>query len=105
MNPECLILHKPTLAFDDSEKTVVINLLKWHVEQRGLQLPEEGRKLRRRRTVFLSSSQLEVIKNADCIYEVSIEGGVQAIDLEEAIRGLDNWAVPVRRSTTDLTFS
>merc|ERR1712232_1041669 len=48
MNPECLVLHKPTLAFDDVEKPRIIGLLRDHIDERGLELSVESRNLRRR---------------------------------------------------------
>lgn len=74
VNPECLVLHKPALAFDDSEAMNVISLIRKHVDERGLELPVEGRKFRRRRTVFFSSSTKGGLAASDCVFHISSQG-------------------------------
>jgi len=92
MNPECLVLHKPALAFDDSEAKDIIRLLRLHVDEKGLLLPEEGRTYRRRRTVFFTAASMDAIEHADMIYEVSTKNGAVPVSKEQALRNLHSWS-------------
>jgi len=92
MNPECLVLHKPALAFDDSEARAIIKLLRLHVDERGLDLPEEKRHFRRNRTVFFTAASMDAIEHADMIYEVSTKHGTLPISKEQAVRNLQSWS-------------
>jgi len=71
MNPECLIMQMPFITFSDDLAKRMVDLVRLHVQERGLELPEKSRSFRRPRTVFFSSSVLERCKAADHIYEVS----------------------------------
>jgi len=85
MNPECLILHKPSLRFDDNEKKNVIKLLRDHVDHRGLKLSDETRRFRRRRTVFFTCATQAGVNSADLVYEISRENGLRSISREQAL--------------------
>ena len=82
MNPEFLVLHKPTLAFHDADKLHLVELLRAHVNQKGLQLSAENRKLRRRRTVFFTCASMIGVNLADSIYDVSIKSGLRNVTAE-----------------------
>jgi len=79
MNPECLVMHQPLGPFSDEEAKVVFNLLRAHVDERGIELPEGERKLRRPRTVFFSSCARGRCMNADYVYRVSMTEGLVEI--------------------------
>jgi ABC-type multidrug transport system fused ATPase/permease subunit len=91
MNPECLVLHKPALAFDDNEARLIIQLLRAHVDERGLELSEEGRHFRRNRTVFFTAASMDAIEHADRIYEVSTDHGTLPVSSDQALRNLQIW--------------
>jgi len=80
MNPECLVIHKPALPFNEVEAYDIIKMLRAHVEERGLELPAAQRLLRRPRTVFFTSSTLAGVKSADEVYEVSAQFGARKIE-------------------------
>jgi len=88
MNPECLVLHKPAMSFDTNEGKNVLSLVRRHVDERGLELPEAGRKWRRCRTVFFSSTTQQGLALADGVYDISVQQGVKAISKEEAAEEL-----------------
>jgi len=73
-NPECLVMHKPCEHFNDAESKRVASIIRAHVDERGLELSVRGRKFRRPRTVFLSSSSLRILSDADQVYRISAEG-------------------------------
>jgi len=92
MNPECLVLHKPTMAFDDREGPEIIRLLRRHVDEKGLELPVESRKSRRRRTVFFTAASIDAVDLADAIYEVSTLKGAAPISKEQAKQSINAWS-------------
>lgn len=53
MNPEVLVLQRPLHHYDYETSRVVMGVLRRHVEEKGLGLPEEGREHRRPRTCCL----------------------------------------------------
>jgi len=90
MNPECLILHKPSLAFDDSEAPLMVQLLRQHVDEKGLCLPERARGKRRRRTVFFTTASMDAVDLADVIYKVTEKDGAVPVSKAEAQLALGN---------------
>jgi len=84
MNPEFLVLHKPTMGFDDSERMQILSLIRRHIDERGLQLTEESRKFRRRRTVLFSSASEQGLVVADSVYKIGLDG-IHEISKEEAV--------------------
>jgi len=84
MNPELLVLHKPHLSFDDWEKRVIFELLREHVDRKGLELSDENQNRRRRTVFFTSASRLHAkgLEHADGIYEVSAANGLRNITKE-----------------------
>lgn len=55
MNPEVMILQRPLLHFNTTEQRNFMQLLRWHVANRGLGLPAKSAPRRRPRTVFFST--------------------------------------------------
>jgi ABC-type multidrug transport system fused ATPase/permease subunit len=79
-NPEVLIIHKPTAAFNDPEVINVVKLLRAHVDEKGLKLAStDSSWFRRPRTVFFSSATLLGVNFSDTVHRVS-KGSVQPID-------------------------
>jgi len=77
MNPECMVMHMPLLSFGDSEAKKLFDLLRVHIDERGLELSEVGRKYRRPRTVIFSSYNFDRCSRADAIYEVTSDQKVK----------------------------
>lgn len=71
MNPECLVMQMPFITFSDELARKMIAMIRLHIPEKGLELPEAARPFRRPRTVFFSSSALERCRAADCVFEVS----------------------------------
>jgi ABC-type multidrug transport system fused ATPase/permease subunit len=67
VNPEVLVMHRPTIHFESGRRDAVWRLLTEFVENRGVCMPEEGREHRRPRTVFLSTADWADVKKADRI--------------------------------------
>jgi ABC-type multidrug transport system fused ATPase/permease subunit len=82
MNPEVLVVNKPTMAFNAREKQDIIRALRSHVDERGLALPQDEWRLRRPRTVFFSMSAKAIMSAqaslCDQSFEVSGDGLVDA---------------------------
>jgi len=79
MNPEVLVIHKPTAAFNDHEVTSISKLLRDHVDSKGLDLPTAGIRFRRPRTVFFTSATRMGVRMADTVNRVC-KGQLKAID-------------------------
>jgi len=77
MNPECLVMHKPALVFDEADVKVVLGLIRAHVDERGIELDASARRLRRPRTVFFTSSRMAGVQQADAVYKMSMNGLTQ----------------------------
>lgn len=88
MNPECLVMHMPLITFSDEQAKKTLELLRAHIDERGLELPEEGKKFRRPRTVFFSSSALDRCTLADEVFEVSRGHGLRPVPRASEVRGL-----------------
>jgi len=74
MNPEMVVIHKPVSMFNEHEAEKMLENVRAHVVHRGLDLPEMGRKFRRPRTVFFTSSTLAGVMTADKVFRVCAEG-------------------------------
>jgi len=74
MNPEFVVFHKPVLMFNEHEAEKMLKAVRAHVEERGLELEQRGRRFRRPRTVFFTSSTLAGVMTADRVYRVCTEG-------------------------------
>ena len=72
-NPEVLVVHKPALFFDDGDAKLVLDLLREHVDERGLELPKEGKRHRRPRTVFFTCAKIVGVTLADKVFEVRLK--------------------------------
>jgi len=70
MNPECLVIHKPDMVFSSEEVPRVFELLRRHVNERGLALPESGRAVRRPRTVFYTCTTMHGVDISDRVFMV-----------------------------------
>lgn len=87
-NPEVLVMHKPTVDFDDRERLELIKLLREHVDEKGIELPAQSSATRRLRTVFFTSSSTAGVNNADAVFKVSLKDGVHPIPKENVSEGM-----------------
>merc|ERR1719223_990646 len=67
LNPEMLVMDMPVCAFDDEEAEEAMGLLKEHITLRGLAQDTSMFRLRRPRTVFISTA-LSRCNGADAVY-------------------------------------
>jgi len=86
-NPEVLVMHKPVATFDDREREHITDLLREHVDEKGIEL-SESKFTRRPRTLFFTSSTTIGVKKADLVYKVSLKDGVRPIPKESVSHGL-----------------
>jgi len=88
MNPEVLVMHRPTIHFDILRAENVYTLLHEFVEYRGIELAASERERRRPRTCFMTSSSFEEAKRADMRIEVGEVGTgvVREISVSELLK-------------------
>jgi len=77
MNPEVLVLQRPLHHYDNLNADKVLEVLQTHVNERGLALPEKGRRHRRPRTCFLSVERPEHAEKADVVWTINKDGQVE----------------------------
>mmetsp|Transcript_72169 Transcript_72169/g.168920 ORF Transcript_72169/g.168920 Transcript_72169/m.168920 type:complete len:800 (+) Transcript_72169:45-2444(+) len=70
MNPEVLVLQRPLHHYDAATSRLMEDLLKDHVRQSGLALPEEGRASRRPRTCFFTVEDTSQAEAADMVMRI-----------------------------------
>jgi len=70
MNPEVIVLQRPLHHYDSKTSQLVMNVLKAHVRERGLGLPEEGRPHRRPRTCFFTIEDASQAEQADVSWHI-----------------------------------
>ena len=88
MNPEVLVMHRPTIHFDSDRADNVYRLLHEYVECRGIELPPSERDRRRPRTCFMTTSSREEATSADVLIEVGevAVGVVREISADELLK-------------------
>merc|ERR1712217_155356 len=68
-NPDVLLLHKPTLSLNNDEQTRIYQLLREHVDERGICQSRETFLSRRPKTVIITTKGLPEVKQfADTIW-------------------------------------
>jgi energy-coupling factor transporter ATP-binding protein EcfA2 len=83
MNPEVLLIHKPTRTVNAAETELFINMLRKHVEEKGIEMPVDDRRARRPRTVFFTTPEDGWIEGPDVCYEVSEKNGIMELEAPE----------------------
>jgi ABC-type multidrug transport system fused ATPase/permease subunit len=84
-DPEVLIIHKPTLPFDERLSGRVLALLRQFVTERGIHLDPEQMTRRRPRTLIMSSAKIQGVKAADRILRVSKAHGLEELVKNKAV--------------------
>merc|ERR1719482_2531594 len=69
-NPEVLVVHRPTIYFDEHAGARVLALLHEFVDLRGLEMPITDVARRRPRTCVMSTSSSREVRRADMVLEV-----------------------------------
>ncbi|CAK9021666.1 unnamed protein product [Durusdinium trenchii] len=70
MNPEVMVLQRPLHHYDTAMAETVLKVLKAHVEERGLALPEKGRRHRRPRSCFFTVERPDEAMAADVVWRI-----------------------------------
>merc|ERR1712216_164808 len=85
-NADIMCFHKPLANLDAEKRRSVASALREHVLLKGIAMPCNSAAHRRRpRTVFITSSKLEALVEADCIYHVDKTNGVSTVTLEQSL--------------------
>jgi len=83
MNPEVLIIHKPTDSYSERHAKLIVELLRDFVDNRGLEQPRESWRSRRPRTcIFSLPYDSPLIEAADMVLNVG-DGSVDTVDEEQ----------------------
>ena len=70
MNPEMIIVHKPTALLDNYHTDLVLKVFREYVENRGVGMPKDEPLIKRRkRTLVFSAKDTSVAYKADVVYE------------------------------------
>eukprot|EP00746_Dinoflagellata_sp_MGD_P061519 gnl/MRDRNA2_/MRDRNA2_26018_c0_seq1.p1 gnl/MRDRNA2_/MRDRNA2_26018_c0~~gnl/MRDRNA2_/MRDRNA2_26018_c0_seq1.p1 ORF type:complete len:259 (-),score=34.80 gnl/MRDRNA2_/MRDRNA2_26018_c0_seq1:510-1247(-) len=73
-NPEVLVIHKPTLMFDEQTARLVFKALRVYVDEQGIEQDPSRRMFRRPRTCICTITRPQGIEIADKILLISEEG-------------------------------
>lgn len=69
-NPEILVIHKPTVVFDDSTTDNTFKCLRRFVEEKGLCMDSKGAAMRRPRTCIITTSRSKGVAAADHVFQI-----------------------------------
>jgi ABC-type multidrug transport system fused ATPase/permease subunit len=69
-NPEILVIHKPTVVFDDSTTINTFICLRKFVVEKGLCMDPNGAALRRPRTCIITTSRPRGVAAADHVFQI-----------------------------------
>jgi ABC-type multidrug transport system fused ATPase/permease subunit len=72
-NPEVMVLQRPFQPFLEDAACDVLDILRRHVQERGLFFPEEDRESRRPCSVFFSTESMAQAAQADTIWQMKPE--------------------------------
>eukprot|EP00747_Dinoflagellata_sp_TGD_P075084 gnl/TRDRNA2_/TRDRNA2_158591_c0_seq1.p1 gnl/TRDRNA2_/TRDRNA2_158591_c0~~gnl/TRDRNA2_/TRDRNA2_158591_c0_seq1.p1 ORF type:complete len:914 (+),score=138.86 gnl/TRDRNA2_/TRDRNA2_158591_c0_seq1:97-2838(+) len=70
MNPEVMVAQRPLLHYSPETSEHILNVLRVHVKNRGVCLPEEQCRNRRPRTCFFTPETIDQAKEAEHIWQV-----------------------------------
>merc|ERR1712232_789658 len=70
MNPEVMVLQRPLMHFEPPEQQCVLNVLRKHVQNRGIGMAENALSSRRPRTVFTSAETKDQASRADIVWKM-----------------------------------
>lgn len=76
-NPEILVIHKPTVVFDDATTDNTFKCLRQFVENKGLCLPKKSYRARRPRTCLITTARPKGVALADKVFTVTPEGVIE----------------------------
>jgi len=72
-NPEVLVVQRALQAFEEEVASDMLDVLRKHVKERGLGLPEDGRASRRPRNVFFCTESASQAVQADAVWQMDPE--------------------------------
>lgn len=85
-NPEVICLHKPLEKVDHEHQPHIMEVLREHIDHKGLELPEDTHNRRMPRTVFLTSNNPIAVMSANLIYKIASDTGVTRLSHDEVER-------------------
>merc|ERR1719424_208252 len=73
-NPELLVIHKPTVVFDESTAANTFKCMRKFVREKGLCMEASGRPMRRPRTCIITTARQKGVAAADHVFRVTPVG-------------------------------
>lgn len=86
-NPDVLLLHKPSMPYDDRTSHMVLEVIKSHVKNRGVGYSSKA-SLRSPRTCIFTSSKRYGLQLADRIYLIGPTGLIQEVEADDVTEGM-----------------
>jgi ABC-type multidrug transport system fused ATPase/permease subunit len=71
MNPEVMVLQRPLHHFSGVEGIAILDMLREFVDNKGIEMPDETRSLRRPRSVFYTAEVQDHEDQADMVWELT----------------------------------
>mmetsp|Transcript_57781 Transcript_57781/g.102560 ORF Transcript_57781/g.102560 Transcript_57781/m.102560 type:complete len:1023 (+) Transcript_57781:63-3131(+) len=96
MNAEVMVMQRPTLGMEESDRNMVVALIRQHVENRGLFLDPMTVHMRRPRTVFVSAVRPWGNEEIDVIWEVDDVSTMHVLTPDEFLTEADD-RTPIER--------
>jgi len=101
-NPEVLIIKRTLQGFNDEVAELMLDILRKHVSERGVCLPEAGRSSRRPRNVMFITENISEAIQADTVLQMDADNKTI---LQTTPQDFANQAAPRRRGSLDSSFS
>eukprot|EP00747_Dinoflagellata_sp_TGD_P154076 gnl/TRDRNA2_/TRDRNA2_177463_c0_seq3.p1 gnl/TRDRNA2_/TRDRNA2_177463_c0~~gnl/TRDRNA2_/TRDRNA2_177463_c0_seq3.p1 ORF type:complete len:563 (+),score=100.20 gnl/TRDRNA2_/TRDRNA2_177463_c0_seq3:482-2170(+) len=79
-NPELLVIHKPTMAYDEGYTMKVMNTLREFIDQKGVNQDAASKHRRRPRTCIMTAVELLGIELVNRVYFLSKDTGFKEVD-------------------------
>lgn len=88
-NADITCFHKPLEKIDTDTQPIVMMMLREHIDNKGLAMPDDEDNLRRPNTIFLTSVNPISCLEADLIYNISLHNGLSEVTKEMAVNMLE----------------
>jgi len=84
-DPDVLVVHKPTMPFDERLSSKVLEVMTGWVSERGIKLDPKEKMSRRPTTLIMSSAKIQGVKLADRILRMTRAKGLEEVKNKSSI--------------------
>lgn len=99
VNPEILIIHKPTLVFANAGKRRVEAAIREFVDNRGFECDPAAKHLRRPRTCIMTASSLGDVECSNTLFRIGLRGTMQEVSKVGSDTGQEDFHAPSESSS------